>query len=391
MPPPVICHVVADIPTAGRWELKEFPKLDDVVTLKDELFYDHRDHSLDRDVKYSEAVQLLRQYSIEDLRVAAENKNGPLTLEWAVRQMARCCPLDTMQPIGGKVRELLEDLGKSDDPTPAGRLLANRALAAAAWTNFQFFLDHHIFGGTFHSARTHPGLTRALCFCEELAARGFLPPIVLRVAEWLASFTGVLGVDPFGLPGFCNLVHLLAAHRVHRAALDKWGADRARKIKGRENMYRCAAPGCGIQAVHKRALRRCAGPCAGRWEAYYCSTECQDRHWTMHRVSCRRSAPETIANDDGDADWVDEETYYEAEFYGKDPCDCSKCPVAKPEHRWRARNTGGIFLEFEHPWPRRREGEMIRIVSYSLAPRILRLFKQEFVELMWKCHLSFRS
>ena len=50
---------------------------------------------------------------------------------------------------------------------------------------------------------------------------------------------------------------------------------RERKVDRRPNEYVCAAPGCGIGATQRAALRACAGGCPKELKPSYCSKECQ--------------------------------------------------------------------------------------------------------------------
>ena len=52
---------------------------------------------------------------------------------------------------------------------------------------------------------------------------------------------------------------------------------REEKVQRNPNAYRCAAPGCGIEATRKSGLMRCAGPCSPDVKTSYCSKDCQKK------------------------------------------------------------------------------------------------------------------
>ncbi|KAH9913089.1 uncharacterized protein BXZ73DRAFT_107066 [Epithele typhae] len=238
------------------------------------------------------------------------------------------------------------------------------------WISFHAYFDHAKFGGSLYSARELTSLSSAANYCDLAVRLGFIPRIALRVAAYLETSAALWDADPYKFKGFQDLFALRKTYRAIRTEKDQSDLKYRIKIVGRENMYRCAAPGCGIQSLHKRAFRMCTGRCFGRWKSYYCSAECQ------HNV---------ISEDDGDPDWVDVGTY-DAAIYRV--IDSRSAPT--PREPSRARADGELFVEFTHPYPRHPEGEIVRVVSSTLPPRILRQYREQSSEILRSCFLSAR-
>ena len=49
------------------------------------------------------------------------------------------------------------------------------------------------------------------------------------------------------------------------------------KVANNTQAYVCAAENCGLQGLHKRALRACGGSCPVLVKPHYCSKECQTK------------------------------------------------------------------------------------------------------------------
>ena len=104
---------------------------------------------------------------------------------------------------------------------------------------------------------------------------GFIPPAILHVIGWLKTLPQRFGRD----------IREAAALRRSKATWTKYEEyerdqrseerQRLAKISQTPNGYRCAADGCGIQAFHKGALRRCGGRCPAHEKPHYCSAYCQ--------------------------------------------------------------------------------------------------------------------
>jgi hypothetical protein len=48
---------------------------------------------------------------------------------------------------------------------------------------------------------------------------------------------------------------------------------------------KCAGPECDVVGVHGTNMK--LGKCSGCQSVYYCSQECQKRHWKVHKKVCR--------------------------------------------------------------------------------------------------------
>ncbi|KAK7483873.1 hypothetical protein BaRGS_00024890 [Batillaria attramentaria] len=76
---------------------------------------------------------------------------------------------------------------------------------------------------------------------------------------------------------------------LHRAACKKPESTKEAKMTGENTVAKCSH--CEKQSSN---LRRCTG-CFGIW---YCSNECQRKHWTVHRTTCqKRKEPENTKRD----------------------------------------------------------------------------------------------
>ena len=194
--------------------------------------------------------------------------------------------------MGITVVDLIRRAGKlppsarSQCSSPAIRL---RAFAACAWLAFSMNLqatqwparydleEHNLFA----YAR---GATLAANVC---AREGFHPPVIMRVAQWvhaLAKRYGEANPRVILLRFACD--DLWRAYDEYRDFCIELDARRQAKFVAQPNVYRCAAPGCNIYAVHKSAFRTCGGPCLPENKPRYCSELCQTEvralHFIMH-------------------------------------------------------------------------------------------------------------
>lgn len=157
--------------------------------------------------------------------------------------------------------------------TPRLRL---RAVALAVWIVFGLFWDaptHTL--GSIHDVLNSPVLQRAVRFANLCAAAAFYPPVVLRLASWFMTVRIRHGADLRYMGQYAESDYLWKAYDEYCARRLSAEQKRLDKVARAPNRYRCAADGCGIQALHKRALRRCAGPCPPDHKPHYCSQECQ--------------------------------------------------------------------------------------------------------------------
>ncbi|KAF4613131.1 hypothetical protein D9613_011188 [Agrocybe pediades] len=63
------------------------------------------------------------------------------------------------------------------------------------------------------------------------------------------------------------------------------------------NRYRCAAPGCSVEADTGSMLSRCAGRCDLDKKPSYCSKSCQKADWPNHKPYCRPGAECSVIDD----------------------------------------------------------------------------------------------
>ncbi|KAM5535682.1 hypothetical protein V8D89_010669, partial [Ganoderma adspersum] len=195
-------------------------------------------------------------------------------------------------------------------------LIKARALALLLWKDFRIQTSILQPWGDVIPASKHAVLNSELfrsmaIHANACAKENFLPPIVIRVACWLLRFQPRYGLGARKLPRLPKLASLWKAYDDYVLTQTAGERQRLAKMSKAPNMYRCAADACGIQAVHRSALRKCAGECHEEVKPYYCSRECQRKHWFIHRYACQYSAPHAnpIIEDDGDPNWIDVETY----------------------------------------------------------------------------------
>lgn len=100
-------------------------------------------------------------------------------------------------------------------------------------------------------------------YANACAKENFLPPIVIRVACWLSTFQARYGLDARKLPRLAKLTSLWKAYDDYVLRQTAEERQRLVKVSKAPNMYRCAADACGIRAVHRSALRKCAGVARG--------------------------------------------------------------------------------------------------------------------------------
>ncbi|KAI0703946.1 hypothetical protein C8Q76DRAFT_753031 [Earliella scabrosa] len=67
------------------------------------------------------------------------------------------------------------------------------------------------------------------------------------------------------------------------------------KVASNTQAYVCAAEGCGLRGLKKRAMKACSGPCSVDIKPHYCSKECQRKDWPRHKMFCHS---QTLADRD---------------------------------------------------------------------------------------------
>ncbi|TFK89502.1 hypothetical protein K466DRAFT_564102 [Polyporus arcularius HHB13444] len=347
-----------------------YANLDDLVILKQELYYDYRKVPDYRKV-YRDAIRWIQEYPYEKLKRGEQVYDGPMMLELGVRGIVDCevdpqydmtfpAILELLEGLTGIELPLLSLNGKKP-PTITGTSfqLRKRALAACAWLNFQsqFCLDSE---GSLHAIMERPWLNNAAYYANMLCWEGPIPFIVIRIASYLTTLQKRFGVDFRKIEGFKEMISMWRAYDDYLV----WQADqeklRLTKVRKAPNRYRCAADGCGVQAVNKKAMR---------------SPHCQDKHWFVHRYACKQGlAAPAILDDDGDPAWIDVEKY-----------DTSYPNVSLPDWLvWSEWNGPEIFIDFPHRG-RDYKGEIIRLRTKTFGPEFLRSFR-----CMWQLPPEYR-
>ena len=116
---------------------------------------------------------------------------------------------------------------------------------------------------------------RAGFFANEAASLGFISPTVLMVGAQMRQIMDapiVPGVDYSGhlrrIKEF-NFLFEVLDRRSQEVERERSRQDA--KVAKAPNSYRCAAPGCGIEATKKSGLLRCSGKCPVELKPSYCS------------------------------------------------------------------------------------------------------------------------
>ncbi|KAI0794730.1 hypothetical protein C8Q74DRAFT_591944 [Fomes fomentarius] len=219
--------------------------------------------------------------------------------------------------------------------------------------------------GSLHAVIVRYWMTNAAYYANILCWEGPIPPIVIRITTWLMTLNKRFGVDVRTMDGFDKLNALWRTYDDFMIWQSDKEKERLKKISKAPNQYRCAADGCGIQAINKRALRRCGGRCPDETKPHYCSLECQERHWFVHRHACTRGLSSLpIMDDDSDPAWIDVKKYE------------TKYPNANlPDWLvWSEWNGAEIFIDFPHPG-RYYKGDIIRVRSKTFGPEFLRSYR----------------
>lgn len=193
------------------------------------------------------------------------------------------CEIDAMHP--NETILMLYDLS-GVIPRPDGTFLAVRrrtprlrlrALALIVWVTFRLFWQARVEKSSMREILDNDVLQNAVRYADLCASAGFYPPVIIRIASWFMTLRARHGAD----------LRYMGVYAQHKPLWDAYDGYRARRLAAEQkrldkvtrapNQYRCAADGCGVQAAHKHALRRCAGPCPSDCKPHYCSTDCQQR------------------------------------------------------------------------------------------------------------------
>ncbi|KAL1938226.1 hypothetical protein VTO73DRAFT_11870 [Trametes versicolor] len=341
------------------------------VLVRYEVCYDHRD-TPEFDVVLEDAKRWLEDYPRERLQKGVEEGDAACILESCLRKMSQCQPgtdrlEDTLRNIE-RVSGLCGEDGEPNRLPPVinnTELLQKRALAAWAWWFFQMYFIRDP-GASLHAITVEPAMLNAACCANECAHQSFLPPIVLRIAAWLSTVKPRFGVDVRAMPKFKEFTFLWVAYAIYQMVAIEREEDRLEKVAKAPHEYRCAADGCGIQVYHRDALRKCGGNCPPETKPRYCGYWCQVKHWFVHQYVCKKGlAVDPIIDDDGDPDWIDDETY-DTTYWDQNGIE--------DELVWGYIERWEFFIDIEHPSPYRK-GEVYRIRSKTLSPEFLRSYR----------------
>ncbi|KAI1792877.1 hypothetical protein LXA43DRAFT_886436 [Ganoderma leucocontextum] len=377
MRPPGFIHDVSfDCPTIPSSD--EERRFQFYLLLKQLTCYDHRD-PMSYKTLYAEGKRCLSSYPAWKLERGADLHDGRLMLELCIRYVClppriTNCEVDrhAANICSRGVPGLLYDLIVFPDHsaphhifncTPAVKI---RALALMLWTEFISVLKLR---EDSKRASVLAILPHMALHADSCARVDFLPPVVIRVAYWMSTYQPRYGVDTRKLPMFANHAHLPSLWKAYNDYVQNQNAEelkRLAKVSAAPNRYRCAADRCGIQAINRSALRKCGGECREDTKPYYCSPDCQRKHWLVHRYACRSSARRVnpIAEDDCDPDWIDIETYkpdYDDHRLTEDDLYAHK---KGPE----------IFIDIPNV-SACREGEVVRVRTRTLSPAFLRSYR----------------
>lgn len=94
----------------------------------------------------------------------------------------------------------------------------------------------------------HNGMFNACSAANICVSLGFVPPVAIRIAAYMATTEARFGVDLREAPRYKELRHLWAMHRNYLARLQVKEAARLKRVAKAPHLYRCANTGCPIQA-----------------------------------------------------------------------------------------------------------------------------------------------
>ncbi|OSD04937.1 hypothetical protein PYCCODRAFT_1386418 [Trametes coccinea BRFM310] len=349
------------------------------LTLQEEVCYHYRSPPDFRKL-YKEGQRTVKANDIKRLERGVELKDGPLMFEYCLRILSSCDVPSyytvTEVPVGDILGDvaglatystLVRTRGEFAKVKNSSSQLQLRALSAYAYLHFWAFWRTNN-PGSLYTLKTRHVMHNAAKAANICVERGFIPPIALHIASWMATTKARFGVDARQLEKFRGFRPLWKAHEDYVASLRAQEALRLEKVAKAPNQYKCANDECEIQAFDKHAFRRCGGDCPPNKKPHYCSLYCQQIHWVYHREFCKKLSDNSeILDDDGDSDWVDQEDFR---------------PKAHPDAYWNPRwsiwaerEGPEIFIDISHVSPYRR-GEIIRLRTKTLSPVCLNVYKR---------------
>ncbi|KAM5534907.1 hypothetical protein V8D89_011462 [Ganoderma adspersum] len=170
------------------------------------------------------------------------------------------------------------------------RTLHLQSLAVVVWLLFREYFCYTT-TQSLQAVRSYGHTGNVVRFADWCTQGSFVPPIVVRVADWFAMFRVRFGVDVrTALPDvFRGRRHFWWAYDAYVERQLDTERKRLTKVLQAPHLYVCAADSCRIQAFKKGTLR---------------SIKCQMEHWKTHRYTCKEGVVEGPFEDDNDPDWV---------------------------------------------------------------------------------------
>lgn len=301
---PLVLELQCDVP------YKFYPGIcdgfEEYMTFREQICYDYR-HPPDCKRLYAEGQRSVRENFPGRLKYGLRVDDGPLMLEHCLRYirlavlhsssliyrprtMSICNPLittdDWYNPLSVSKR-LAGVYSQADEERANFRLpeirdltsrLRLQGLACYAYLNFYAcWVDKKRTMSCKSLVRVdgRSAMYDACSAANVCVGLGFVPPVALRIAGWVATTKARFGVDVRGTDKFRELRFLWSAHANYLSRLQLKEDARLRKVAKAPYLYRCANDGCEIQATNRSALRRCGGGCPPERKPHYCSESCQ--------------------------------------------------------------------------------------------------------------------
>ncbi|KAL1938203.1 hypothetical protein VTO73DRAFT_11847 [Trametes versicolor] len=326
---PLVLELQCDIPYEfypGRCD-----GFEEYMTLKEQICYDYR-HPPDFKRLYAEGQCSVRENFPGRLKYGLRVDDGPLMLEHCLRTISVCNPLittdDWYNPLSVSKR-LAGVYSQADEERANFRLpeirdltsrLRLQGLACYAYLNFYAcWVDKK---RTMSCKSLVPVDGRSTMYDACSAANvcvglGFVPPVALRIAGWVATTKARFGVD------YLSRLQLKE---------DAW----LRKVAKAPYLYR---------------------------------EPCQRQHWIIHREFCKSDTTNDftdIVADDGNPDWVDIDDFN---------IHIDEKPPWKREWPLFSDYEGlEIFIDIRNDSPFRK-GEIVRLKTRTLSPECLKAYR----------------
>ncbi|KAI0089305.1 hypothetical protein BDY19DRAFT_136988 [Irpex rosettiformis] len=148
---------------------------------------------------------------------------------------------------------------------------------------------------------------RAAACADKACGLGLVTPSILMLGRKIERYREEIPTsgDPrfrFDAPRFTELTYLWEAHHQRQEEYLAEIEKRETKVARRPDAYRCAAPGCGIEATRKSGLKVCGGKCPVGRKPSYCSKECQKKDWKRHKPVCLGLSKAPVPDEDSEVE-----------------------------------------------------------------------------------------